>query len=121
MPEGKVGIEETLDWVRFFCKIGIDTGKSLADDGKITWSDSINYADSFLALPEAIAGSTSVISEIKDLDPEEIEQIRTVIVEECGNIPGVSEDWQAIASEALLAAHHLSKGILFFINRKKGE
>lgn len=65
------GIEETKDAVKAICGIGNAVAASLADDGKITFSDYPKFIGPVISLPAAISGIGEVPKELDDLTEEE--------------------------------------------------
>ena len=65
------GIEETKDAVKAICGIGNAVAASLADDGKITFSDYPKFIGPVISLPAAISGIGEVPKELADLTEEE--------------------------------------------------
>jgi hypothetical protein len=69
------GIEETKDVVKAICGLGNAIAASLADDGKITFSDYPKFIGPLISLPAAISGIGEVPKELKDLTEEEKQEL----------------------------------------------
>lgn len=111
-------INDVLDLVRFGCQFGVDTVESFTDDGKLTFTDIPKYVDSLALIPDAIIGIENVIPQIKDLDKEELLQIKKVVFDTVTGVPDLENKWIEIAQEALNIAVGLVKIYLAMKGKK---
>jgi hypothetical protein len=81
MLDKNFGIEETLEVLDAGIALGNAVGKSLADDGKITWTEYPNFLPVLMKAPKAINDISLVPKEMADLDDEEREEIKTFVQE----------------------------------------
>ena len=98
------GIKETKDVIELMLGIGDAVSKSLNDDGKLTLSDIQHFSSAMFLLPSAFTGIESVPMELKDLAENEVIEIKDLIIQK---MPEVGEKWEAVASNAILAAWHI--------------
>lgn len=111
MEEVKVGISELKDVLELGLQISIDVMESLSDDGKLDWTDSFNFKDSVFLVPDAIEGIDKVWAEIKDLDSNEILEIKAFILTKAAAIDGIEERWLAVAENAINTVLYLYKTV----------
>lgn len=110
-------INDVLDLVRFGCQFGVDTVESFTDDGDLTFTDIPNYVDSLALIPDAVIGIENVIPQIKDIDKEELLQIKKVVFDTVTGVPELEHKWMEIAQEAINAS--VSIGRIFILLRSK--
>lgn len=60
-------MKELQEFATFLCEVGNGLGKSL-EDGKVNWSDSLNFTAALLTAPNAIMGISQVSLEYFDLN-----------------------------------------------------
>lgn len=106
----KVGIKDLLEIIGLGLQITIDITESFADDGKFTWSDSFNFRDSILLVPGALEGVENVWAQAKDIDSDELLEIKNFILKNGSAIPGVESKWLQIAEHSLNAGMEIYKG-----------
>ena len=95
-----LGIKETLEVIDFGLAIGEGLKKSL-DDGKVDASDFANFGPALMAIIPALDGVGGVVEEIKDIDTEEMIQIKDHIL---AKADWLGEKWVVVANEAVNAA-----------------
>lgn len=79
----KLGIENIEQVLAFCLSLGIQVSDAL-EDGKISVGEGVSLA---FKIPKGISVSKKIkpaIAEVKDLDPEEIKKLMTVIVDKLG-------------------------------------
>ena len=116
----KVGIKETLEWVRFICKTAKAAGVSLAD-GKFEWTEVANFFPALMELPTAIEGSGNVFPELSDLDASELKELQAVIMQELADIPGVDKWWWQLADEIFKMTIPLLNVIRLIVEKVKDK
>lgn len=114
----KLPIDDVLDLVKLGCQIGVDIVESFTDDGKITFTDIPKFVDSLALIPEAIIGIENVIPQIKDIDEQEVINIKNVVFETVSGIDNLDVKWIEIAQEALNIAVGLVKIYLAMKGKK---
>lgn len=81
----QLGIQETLDVIRFSASFGNGLGNIL-EDGKFEWSEVLEFVPALTKLPTAVSGIGNVSAELLDLDETEKQQLYDTVVNEF-NIP----------------------------------
>ena len=111
-----VGIKETTDCVVLAAEMGNAVGKALADDGKITFGDSVHLGAVAIKVPAAISGIAQVGAELADLDQQEtttlVETFKTKFDIEQDKAEAMVEDyltWLATGF-AIFKKHHVKNG-----------
>ncbi len=99
----KLPIKDVKEWVIFCCHLAVASKKSL-EDGEVSFLDIVNFKDAFLALPEAIDGTTNVWPQLQDLDQTELKEIKDAITNQLSDVVGIDQIWWQIADEAIKAA-----------------
>jgi len=92
-----LGIQETLDVIRFSAAFGNGLGLTL-QDGKFDYSELINFVPSLTKLPAAIGGIDNVWDELLDLDEAEMQTLVETVAAEF-DIP--QEDTEDFVEEAI--------------------
>lgn len=81
-----IDIKETKEVLVAAFKIGDAIKKSLADDGKITFGDSGNLFPVIPFIGPAVEGLNKVPKELGDLSESELVELKTLILDECGEL-----------------------------------
>lgn len=103
------GVQETIDVLKFLVSIAVAVKHSLADDGKITIGDAMNFMAPVTLFPAAIMGVSEVPMELTDeITNEEMSKLLAVVVES-GVIPEAAQD---VVEDALDLAENLKSFIL---------
>lgn len=74
-------LKETKELLSFVFALVYATSKSL-QDGKFEYREALNYVGAVRKLPSAVKGIEQVPAEIRDLTPEEVDELKAFIVEE---------------------------------------
>jgi|GEM_PF-6680362 hypothetical protein len=98
MPENKEGIDGVVGVVKFAVSTAKAIKNSLADDGKITIADSLNFADPIMKLPAAISGISKIPAELKDTITDDEKAQIIEVIKDSGVLPDKAE---AIAEKAI--------------------
>ncbi len=74
-------ITETKDVVLLGISLGNALGKSL-EDGEFNWTDAIGFIPALTKVPAAISGISQVKNEIMDMDPQEKQELKSMVIDE---------------------------------------
>lgn len=76
LTTGLYGVDETIEVIEFGFEFSDAIQRSLKDDGKITFKDSLNFASALFSYgPRAISGIQMVPKELSELSEEDREEI----------------------------------------------
>lgn len=93
-----VGIQETKDVLLFGMALGNAIYASVADDGHVTLGDAANFVPAISAMPDALKNISEVPKELKDLDENELAEIRELVL---SKIPDIGDKWLIVARESI--------------------
>jgi hypothetical protein len=105
------GIKETKEVIELMLAIGDGVAKSFKDDGKLTLGDIQHFTGALFLIPSAFAGIENVPHELKDLQENEVVEIKNLILTK---MPDVGDKWEAVAANAILAAWHIYEVVKAF-------
>jgi len=74
------GTKETKEVIEALATIAAKTIKNLKDDGKISIWEILTYGSDMTSVKAAIAGSGDLLKELSDLDEEETNDLRNLII-----------------------------------------
>jgi len=102
-PGLSFGIEETQEVVDFGISLANAVIKSLAD-GKVGFSDIPNFVSPVFKLPKALSGIDKVPYELNDIQPEELEQLKSFVK---ANLDVADEKAKEIIDNSLLVLYDI--------------
>lgn len=113
----KLGIAELKDVLAF----GLDLGSALwlakQDDGKIDFKDLPKFISCLVLLPKALIDVSKVPEEIKDLDENEMLEIKDLVIGKISNLPNAGLVWLQYANAAI----KIAIGVMELLNLSKKE
>ena len=111
MEEKKYDIKETKEMLAAVFTLGNAVGKSL-EDGKIGFDDFANFIPVLPKLGTAIANSDQIPKELKDLDKEEVEEIKAFIKEEFDISNDALEEMIEKGLDLIVTLYYFIKGLI---------
>ena len=93
-----VGIKETKEALVFGLEVGAGVFAALKDDGKVTVGDALVFTPAMVSLPAALDGADQIPAELKDLDENELMEIKDLVL---GKLPTVGDKWYTVAAESI--------------------
>jgi len=113
-----IGTKDLKEIVVFFCRMTNAIDKSLAD-GKVNFTDAVNFYGPLQAISEAYDGAKNAIAEFKDLDEKEKQDIVDTIVLELDLTADVVEEIVEDIIESALDFYMNYKKISILVKSKK--
>jgi hypothetical protein len=108
-------IKNLKEVLAFGLELGSAVYKSKMDDGKIDLGDLPKFLPAISLIPAALANISDVPAELKDLDLNEVEEIKALIAEKLAGIEGLDEKWLVYANAAL----KIAQGVIEFVAQAK--
>ena len=108
-------IKETLEVIVSLAAIGARTAANLANDGKISYIEAAGYLSELGTVRTALQGITEVPAELKDLDADEVSELRTAVLKALAGV-GITHRTQDITDRLLEWAYSTVHTMLFIRN-----
>jgi len=102
---------ETRDLIITLAEIGNGVGASLADDGKITWTDFPKFMTALTTVPALISGITKIDDELKAATEDDVKNLITDFMAKF-DLP--QDEAEAKVEACIDAAYALVKAIKSF-------
>ena len=107
--------KETTELLQAFNKLAVRTIANLKDDGKVSFAEGVAYAADIGTIRAGFAGVTEIPAEFADLDSEEMQALRGMIVDGL-NDAGITHRTQDITDAVLQWFYDTIKLALFIKN-----
>jgi hypothetical protein len=105
----KIGIENLKEVVEFGMELSLGLHKAKIDDGKITLGDLPHFMAAIALLPKAVMGIDQVPAEAADLDLEELEELKNLVLAKLASFEGIEQKWLDIVNASLQVVQGLLK------------
>jgi hypothetical protein len=101
MTEQVYGVKETIEVIALGLAFGKAMALSFTDDGKLNLADFAKFAPVVPLFMPAVTDIKLVPQEITHINEASLEQIKSFILDNAKDIPGINEKWLQVASGAL--------------------